>query len=222
MKNTDKKQNASSTPDSSTLFDSDQPHPEDASSDPSEKKEKKNSRRRDHNPRPSNVTRIRTKLKELAPEDLICKCCGEQLIKVNEVVLHSRYDHIPASTRIEDLVEDIYACPGCAPAVVSAANFSVPNSETQACDVGIIERTAFALDLAQWLGTPALTDDTHSQIIDDAVATGRSGMFRSVAQIARSKASPSMLSYIAVSKYCDHLPAVSPGRDFRPARRTHP
>ena len=125
-----------------TLFDSDQPHPEDASSDPSERKEKKSSPRRDHNPRPSNVTRIRTKLKELAPEDLICKCCGEQLIKVNEVVLHSRYDHIPASTRIEDLVEDIYACPGCAPAVVSAANFSVP--ETQACDVGIIERTALA------------------------------------------------------------------------------
>ncbi len=42
--------------------------------------------------------------------------------------------------------------------------------------------------------------------MDDAVAIGRSGMLRTVAQITRVQASPSMLSYIAVSKYCDHLP----------------
>src|SRR5277367_2640982 len=98
-----------------TLFDTDQSSHDDKPTDDSAKKPKKDNPKRNRNPRPSIVTRIRTKIKELTQEDLICKCCGEVLVKVNEVVLHSRYDHIPASTRIEELIEEIYACPGCAP-----------------------------------------------------------------------------------------------------------
>lgn len=189
-----------------TLFDTDQPSRDDKPTDDSEKKPKKENPRRDRNPRPSNVTRIRTKIKELTLEDLMCKCCGEALVKVNEVVLHSRYDHIPASTRIEELIEEIYACPGCAPAVVSAANLFEPIPQTQEHAADESVRTALAFELAQWFGINPLPEDAPSQIMDDAVAIGRSGMLRTVAQITRVQASPSMLSYIAVSKYCDHLP----------------
>jgi transposase len=189
-----------------TLFDTDQQIANKESVDPSAQKTKKSNTRRDRNPRPSIVTRIRTKVKELTQEELTCKCCGELLIKVNEIVVHSRYDYIPASTRIEDLIEEIYACPGCAPAVVSAASLTELIPEPQECDANHSDRTALALELAQWLGVTTQPEDPPSQIIDDAVAIGRSGMLRTVAQIARSQASPSMLSYIAVSKYCDHLP----------------
>ncbi len=62
-----------------TLFDTDQPSRDDKPTDDSEKKPKKENPRRDRNPRPSNVTRIRTKIKELTLEDLMCKCCGESI-----------------------------------------------------------------------------------------------------------------------------------------------
>lgn len=189
-----------------TLFDTDQQSAGEGSIDSPLKSPKKGKSRRDRNPRPSMVTRIRTKVKELSQEDLICKCCGVLLVKVNELVLHSRYDYIPASTRIEDLIEEIYVCPDCAPDVVSAAALTEPLPEPEMSDVNHVTRAAMARELAQWLEAPIPTEDSAAQIIDDAVAIGRAAMFRSVAHIARSQASPSMLSYIAVSKYCDHLP----------------
>lgn len=189
-----------------TLFDTDPKAENDKSGDVSEKEPKKSNPRRDRNPRPSNVTRIRTKVREWKPEDLVCECCGNQLVKVNEIVLHSRYDYIPSSTRVEEMIEDVYACPGCASAVVSAADLTEPLPQSQEGISDHANRTILAAELARWLKTTTLSDDTPSQIIDDAVAIGRSGMFRAVGQIARCQASPSMLCYIAVSKYCDHLP----------------
>jgi transposase len=189
-----------------TLFDTDQKPADSEAADPPEKKQKNRSKRGDRNPRPSLVTRIRTKVKELASEDLICKCCGQHLVKVNEIVVHSRYDYIPASTRIEELIEDVFACPACSPAVVSAANLAEPKAQTEEHCTNQAERTALAGELTHWLSAATMTEDTPSQIMDDAVAIGRARMLRTVAQIARCQASPSMLSYIAVSKYCDHLP----------------
>ena len=146
------------------------------------------------------MTRIRTKVKELTQDDLLCGCCGQLKIKVNEIVLHSRYDFIPASTRIEDLIEEIYACPGCSPAVVSARNFTDQPSQAEASATSLAPQTELAADQAQWL------EHTDSPPRNNAVEIERARMFSIVAHVARSQASPSMLSYIAVSKYCDHLP----------------
>jgi zinc-finger binding domain of transposase IS66/Transposase C of IS166 homeodomain len=168
-----------------TLFDTDQKPADSEAADPPEKKQKNRSKRGDRNPRPSLVTRIRTKVKELASEDLICKCCGQHLVKVNEIVVHSRYDYIPASTRIEELIEDVFACPACSPAVVSAANLAEPKAQTEEHCTNQAERTALAGELTHWLSAATMTEDTPSQIMDDAVAIGRARMLRTVAQIAQ-------------------------------------
>jgi len=188
-----------------TLFDAEQQSTDDQPKDPPAKKPKSDSPRRDRNPRQSLVTRIRTKVNPLKQEDLVCKCCGDILVKVGECILHKRHDYIPAHTQVEELVEDIYACPGCAPDVVSAADLIDPAPKPLMSDTNDPQRPVLAQELVQLLRTPP-AEDTLSQILDDAVATARAKMLRTVGAVARCQASPSMLSYIAVSKYCDHLP----------------
>jgi Transposase IS66 family/IS66 C-terminal element len=191
-----------------TLFDADADvsKNEDISAKSTEPKRDSRNERKDRNPRPNNIQRIRIRIREHCAKDLICSCCGKQKVKVNEIVVHSRHGYAPARAFIEELFEDVFACPECCSEVVLAAE-SVETA-TSVQDVSTDEADRMA-ELSRWFepkSSDSLLQESPAQILDDAVATARSQMRRSVAQISRVQASPAMLSYIAISKYCDHLP----------------
>lgn len=188
-----------------TLFDTDQKDSSQTQA-ASDKPKPERPKNKDRNPRPSNVRRVKIRVKQVCPDDMICKCCGKSMLKVNEIVVHSRFDYRPASTCIEDFVEDVYACEDCDSAAVSAANIIQSSSSHEPALADEAVSSALVAELMKWIGTTGETPEANEQILDDAVAQGRARMLRTVGQIARCKASAGMLSYVVVSKYCDHLP----------------
>lgn len=193
-----------------SLFETEQKPAAEQQTDP-DKRDQKSGKNKSHdrNPRPSTIPRVKIRARELCPEDLICKCCGKPRIIVNQIILHSRFDYKPSSVCIEDIVEDIYACPDCEGAVVSAAGLaeSLSDKPTPAATAASL---ALVSEILKWVGTTCgadqFTEESNEQVIDDAVAQARAKMLRAVGQIARCQASAGMLSYVVVSKYCDHLP----------------
>lgn len=161
-------------------------------------------------PKPNNLPHTTITINQRSPGDLICICCGKPLCVVGQIIHHSRFSYKPASVSMQDFVEDIYACEDCNPNVVSAANLTESLTQQEPGESTDAVEAALATELMKWIKTgttvSAEPQDTNEQVIDDAVAIGRAAMLRSVGQIARCKASSGMLSYVAVSKYCDHLP----------------
>ena len=179
----------------------------DRSDETPDQKPKRKGSTREHNPRASRLTHERVPAKKRAPEDLICKCCGKTLVKINEVVVRSRYDYKPATVCIQDLIDDVFACPDCDETVVAGAK-SVECTQ----EIGTPQPEKPAGEPVDWLEFSGVlnADNTGEPPVQDPVSTAlavaRATMRQSAERIARCKASPSMLSYIAVSKYCDHLP----------------
>jgi transposase len=65
------------------------------------------------NPHPSNLEHVRVPAPTPCAEDLVCQCCNRTKVKMREIIRNSRYEFKPATLFIEDMVEDIYACPEC-------------------------------------------------------------------------------------------------------------
>lgn len=82
---------------------------------PAQQQSKKESKKPGHgrNPYPSQLNRVRIPAPLPAPEDLVCVCCNGTKEKVREIIRNSRYEYKPAELFIEDIIEDIYACPTC-------------------------------------------------------------------------------------------------------------
>jgi transposase len=170
---------------------------------------KKSGTPRERNPRPSNLPRVRVPAKNLTAEDLICKCCGKSLVRVNEIVLHRRYNYKPASVCLEEVVEEVLACPDCDQGIVASAQAieravpaeAVPQQPGSDSPVNWLEFAGTSHSNVQ----PA-TDEHSGDPINAAVALALATTHQAAARIARCEAGAGMLSYIAISKYCDHLP----------------
>lgn len=141
---------------------------------------------------PADLPHVQVRLSGLSSADLVCSCCGKQLVKVNEVIRNSRYEYKPSSTHIEDIVEDVFACLDCEDTLVAAS-----------CAVGLMpegsdkEPTEVQDDpLVQ-----PIADEQHND--NDEVLTAA---VRAAAAIDRGSAGPGMLAHVAVSKYADHIP----------------
>jgi transposase len=195
------------------LFGSEQGTGSESSDKPVEapdQKPKKKGSPREHNPRPSCLKTEKLPAKKRAPEDLVCKCCGKPLVKINEVVVSSRYDYKPSSVCFQQFVDDVLACPACDEAVVAGAK-----TVGRVQEVGESQTEKPAADPVNWLefagvcNADEMADSTENHDEDPmekAAAVARATMRLSADRIFRCKASPGLLSHIAVSKYCDHLP----------------
>jgi transposase len=181
----------------------------DGQADSADTQKKRSSR--DCNPKPSNVPHVKIPARKLSPAELICVCCGQSLVKVNEIIIHSRFDYKPSSVRIEDIVEDVLACPGCQGDLVAAADSTglfAPESESHSLDS---TATTIAAELAHLIDSTngahsSESTQTPAELLDSTVDEVLSGTRLAAAKIARCHASAGMLSYVAISKYCDHLP----------------
>jgi transposase len=181
----------------------------DEQADSATTKKKRNSR--DCNPKPSNVPHVKIPARKLSPAELICACCGQLLVKVNEIIIHSRFDYKPSIVRIEDIVEEVLACPGCQGDLVAAADSAglfLPESKSHSHDS---TATTIAAELAHLIDSTngARSSEstlTPAELLDSTVEEVLSGTCVAAAKIARCHASAGMLSYVAISKYCDHLP----------------
>ena len=196
-----------------TLFDTDaieKPTKDSSSTNSAAEEKPKQPRNRDRNPRQCNLKRVKIRVKELCPEDLICKCCGRPRVKVGEIVVHSQRDFQPATVTRRDLVEEVFACSECDGALVSGAELAESIFDEGGEFSTDPAEQAMAAELVKWLNVneqiQQLDNDSNQQILDDAVAIGRAKMRRAVATVVRCQATPAMLSYVAISKYCDHLP----------------
>lgn len=74
---------------------------------------KPNAKGHTRNPMPAHLDRVSIRGEAPSEDELICKCCSKQRIKVNEFVRNSRYNYKPASVIREDFIEEIFACPKC-------------------------------------------------------------------------------------------------------------
>jgi transposase len=68
------------------------------------------------NPMPSNLERKR-RVRTPEEHELVCRCGGRRVC-VNEVLRKSRYECIPASIFIEEIIDSIWECPNCQETVV--------------------------------------------------------------------------------------------------------
>ena len=76
------------------------------------------------NPMPSNLRRERIR-REPGANECVCHCgCHRQ--KVNEVVRNWRYECVPASVFIQEIVDSVWECPACHDTVVVAAKVNEP------------------------------------------------------------------------------------------------
>lgn len=151
----------------------------------------KKRRARNHNPKPSNLPRVKVSVNQ--PAERICNC-GLEKCKINERLLHSRQHYKPASIFIEEIVEEIFACPECDRAVIADAETAGTIDDEYAEPITNI----LAPELAELL-KPGKTNPTNEEVINTAIESA-------AARIAKCGASPSLLAHVAVSKYCDHLP----------------
>jgi hypothetical protein len=165
--------------------------------------EKPRKKRRDRNPKPSNVPHVKIPVNQPKPEDLICNCCNKPMTKVNQVLVHSRYDYKPSSVSIQDFVEDVYACSECQSSLVSAADtaelISEDDTTEQEYDMNAVSQAMSEL-------IKATVDAAGKQTAEECPESPLSAIHTAAARIVRCQASPAMLSYVAISKYCDHLP----------------
>jgi transposase len=109
------------SPEQLRLFGSGETEPPTASSEPAQQaaetkplKPKKAGHSR--NPMPSNLERKRL-VRTPEEHELVCHC-GMRRVCVNEVLRNSRYECIPASVFIEDIIDSIWECPKCHETVV--------------------------------------------------------------------------------------------------------
>ncbi len=168
--------------------------------EPSKPKRKGSSRAR--KPLASHLRRERIPSRYFTAEDLQCRCCGRARIKVNEIVVHRRYCYIPASISVQEVVEEILACPDCDDMLVDA-NLS----QTVAFAATATENSNGKINWAELIHTfeadsPDPQEDPLNWATEKTLATMRQASQKAL----RCAATAGMLSYIAISKYCDHLP----------------
>ena len=150
---------------------------------------------RQRKPHSDRLQKLRIPSKVHAAEELICTCCGKQRVKVNEVVVHCRYQYMPASVSLHETVDEIFACPECDCIQPMQSEESETNSNTQ-------------IDWTQ-LVTNANQDSkqaTEEEALAWATKETLAALKDASARAIRCTAAAGMLSYISVSKYCDHLP----------------
>jgi transposase len=145
-------------------------------------------------PMPLNLPHTKVKLSGPAPADLICSCCNKPMVKVNEVIRNSRYGFEPSSTFIEDIVEDVFACPDCKDSLVAASSAAGLMPEPQ------VEEAQTAIEIKP-MNTIEQAEASDSGIDESLMAA-----MRAAAAIENGNAAPGMLAYVAVSKYSDHQP----------------
>jgi transposase len=156
------------------------------------------------NPRPSNVAHVTIPVNQ-SLED--CSCCNRPMVKVNQVLLHSRFDYKPSSVSIQDFVENVYACSQCQSSLVSAAD-----AAELICENDTVEQECApnAVSQAMCELIKAAVDDAGKKTPEDSSQESVEGSLSTIktaaARVVRCQASPAMLSYVAISKYCDYLP----------------
>ncbi len=175
--------------------------------------EPKKPRRNRQNPRSSGLARVRVPVG--TPMDSVCKC-GASLVKINEKVVHSRYHYVPSVVCIQELVEDVLACPSCDETAVANSELIEQAEE----NTGFVEREKMEpLRLPadwQWIEkkVPADTQSKCDDLLGANIGDKASTMRRAVGRVIRCQASPALLSYVAISKFCDHLPLYRIERIF--------
>jgi transposase len=97
-------------------------HQEDSKNNDNPKAEKKPGHTR--NPMPSHLNRKPVK-REPQENEISCSC-GCRRIKVNEVTRNTRYECLPASLYIEEIIDSVWECPNCHQSVVVKADVSEP------------------------------------------------------------------------------------------------
>jgi transposase len=70
------------------------------------------------NPMPAHLNREPVTGEQPTIDELMCQCCSEPRVKINEVLRNSRYEYKPASVFIQDFLDMIFACPGCGDTLV--------------------------------------------------------------------------------------------------------
>lgn len=76
------------------------------------------------NPRPSHVKREKIR-REPRAEERVCRC-GSHRVKINEIVRNSRFECIPMTVYIEEIIDCVWECPDCRDTVIVAAEVSEP------------------------------------------------------------------------------------------------
>ena len=164
-------------------------------------KPKRKGSSRQRKPRASHLKIQKIPARHLTEEDFLCACCGKTRIKINEVVVHSRYEFIPSSISIQETIEEILACPDCDGALVSA-EISQEVNPAQATEVGE------TIDWEALMNTEA-GKDSQLQAEDPltwACETTLATMKNASEKAKRCQATAGMMAYISTSKYCDHMP----------------
>jgi transposase len=82
------------------------------------------------NPMPSHLARKQLR-RTPNQSELVCHC-GTHRIKVNEVVRNRRYECVPVSLFVEEIIDAVWECPQCHDAVVVAADVCEPISNGSA------------------------------------------------------------------------------------------
>jgi transposase len=164
------------------------------------KKHKTKQKGHGRKPMPTHLPHVKVRSSELAPDDLICSCCGKQLVKVNEVIRNSHYQFNPSSTYIEDTVEDVFACADCEDTLVSAScavglmpEESLDNEPAKIHGIILAEPAAQPTEIAK-----TAPDNNNDEVLAAAIAAA--------AAIKRGNAGAGMLAHVIVCKYCDHIP----------------
>jgi len=76
------------------------------------------------NPMPSNLPRVQVRG---TPDTHALNChCGGQRLKVNEVLRNSRYEFVPSSLVVEEILDSVYECAACHDTVVVPAQICEP------------------------------------------------------------------------------------------------
>jgi transposase len=72
------------------------------------------------NPMPSHLQKLPIR-RDPTADELTCKCGGRRH-KVNEVVRNKRFECIPATLRVEEIIDGVWQCPDCNDTIVVAAS----------------------------------------------------------------------------------------------------
>ncbi len=70
------------------------------------------------NPMPAHLDRKTITGSRPSDAELLCQCCSQLKVEVNQVLRNSRYEYKPASVFVEQFVDIVYACPACGDTLV--------------------------------------------------------------------------------------------------------
>lgn len=122
--------------------------------------------------------------------------CGAMLVKINEKIVHSRYHYVPSVVCIQDLVEDVLACPTCDESTV--ANSELIEHSAESTEFVELEKSEPIKLPADWQWIEKKEPSTAPQCDDLVNINNASTVRKAVSRVIRCQASSHMLSYIAV------------------------